>query len=73
MKVKHKNALRLQGKSNNPSRAVIIFTDLINKRKKILNELYNGVDKNELHFEYVGPTKNVNFNEYMDSKELLIN
>ena len=25
---------------------------------------------NKLHFEYVGPTKDVNFYEYYDSKEL---
>ena len=29
-------------------------------------ELYNSVDYNNLNFEYVGPTKNVSFYEYMD-------
>ena len=28
------------------------------------------VDKNKLYFEYVGPTKDVSFYEYMNSKEL---
>ena len=28
------------------------------------------VDKNKLYFEYVGPTKDVRFCEYMNSKEL---
>ena len=28
------------------------------------------VDKNKLYFEYVGPTKDVRFYEYMNSKEL---
>ena len=28
------------------------------------------VDYNNLKFEYVGPDKDVSFNEYMDSKEL---
>ena len=35
-----------------------------------MNELYESVDKNKLYFEYVGPTKDVSFYEYMDSKEL---
>ena len=34
-----------------------------------MNELYERVDKNKLYFEYVGPTKDVGFYEYMDSKE----
>ena len=33
-------------------------------------ELYDSVDYNNLKFEYVGPTKDVSFHEYMDSKEL---
>ena len=59
-----------EDKSNNHSRATNIFNDLINKRKKIRNELYEGVDYNNLKFEYVGPTKYVSFYEYKDSKEL---
>ena len=35
-----------------------------------MNKLYNSVDYNNLHFEYVGPTKDVSFYRYMDSKEL---
>ena len=35
-----------------------------------MSELYDSVDYNNLNFEYVGPTKNVSFYEYMDSKEL---
>ena len=35
-----------------------------------MNELYNDVDMNKLYFRYVGPTKHVNFYEYMDSKKL---
>ena len=53
-------------------RATIIFNNLINKIKKIMSELYDSVDKNELYFEYEGPTKDVSFYEYMNSKELLI-
>ena len=60
----------IEDKSNNQSRATNIFNDLINKRKKIRNELYEGVDYNNLKFEYVGPTKDVSFYEYKDSKEL---
>ena len=35
-----------------------------------MNELYESADKNKLYFEYVGPTKDVSFYEYYDSKEL---
>ena len=35
-----------------------------------MNELYESIDYNNLKFEYVGPTKDVSFNEYKDSKEL---
>ena len=55
---------------NNQSRATIIFNDLINKRKELMSELYDSVDYNNLNFEYVGPTKDVSFYEYKDSKEL---
>ena len=58
----------IKGKSNNQSRATVIFNDLI-KIKRIMNELYESVNMNKLYFEYVGPTKNVTFYEYMDSKE----
>ena len=60
----------IEDKSNNQSRATIIFNDLINKRKELMNKLYDSVDYNNLKFEYVGPTKDVSFYEYMDSKEL---
>ena len=59
-----------EDKSNNKSKATIIFNDLINKRKKIMSELYDSVDYNSLKFEYVGPTKDVKFYEYKNSKEL---
>ena len=60
----------IEDKSSNQSNATIIFNDLINKRKKIMSELHDSVDYNNLKFEYVGPTKDVSFYEYMDSKEL---
>ena len=47
----------IEGRSNNQSRAIIIFNDLINKRKTIRNKLYNCVHKNKLYFEYVDLTK----------------
>ena len=50
--------------------AANMFTDLIKKRKSIMNELYKSVDKNRLYFKYVGPTKAVSFYEHYDSKEL---
>ena len=35
-----------------------------------MSELHDNVDYNNLKFEYVGPTKDVSFFEYKDSKEL---
>ena len=35
-----------------------------------MSELYGSADYNKLNFEYVGPTKDVSFYEYRDSKEL---
>ena len=60
----------IEDKSNNQSKATIIFNDLIIKRKNIMSELYDSVDYNNLKFEYVAPTKDVGFYEYKDSKEL---
>ena len=56
--------------SNNQLRAAIIFNDLINKRKELMSELYDSVDHINLKFEYIGPSKEVSFYEYMNSKEL---
>ena len=58
----------IEDKSNNQSNATIIFNDLINKRKKIMSELYDSADYKKLTFEYVGSTKDVSFYEYIDSK-----
>ena len=60
----------IEDKSNNQSKAAIIFDNLINKRKEIMSELHDSVDYNNLKSEYVGPTKDASFYEYMDSKEL---
>ena len=60
----------IENKSNNQSKAATIFNELISKRKELMNKLYDSVDYNNLKFEYVGPTKDVNFYEYRDSKEL---
>ena len=60
----------IEDKSNNQSKATIIFNELINKRKELMSELYDSVDYNNLKFEYVGLTKDVSFYEYKDSKEL---
>ena len=35
-----------------------------------MNELYDSFDYDNLKLEYVDPTKDANFYEYMDSKEL---
>ena len=59
----------IEDKSNNQSKATIIFNDLISKRKKIMSELYDSIDYNNLQFEYIGATKDVSFYEHKDSKE----
>ena len=59
-----------EDKSNNQSKATIIFNELINKRKGLMKELYDCVDYKNLKFDFVGPTKDVSFYEYRDSKEL---
>ena len=60
----------IEDKSNNQSKATAIFNDLINKRKKIISELYDSIDYNNLKFEYVVPQKDVSFYEYKDSTGL---
>ena len=35
-----------------------------------MGELYDGIDFNNLKFDYVGTTKDVSSYEYMNSKEL---
>ena len=63
-------AKAIEDKSNNKSKATIIFNELINERKKIMIELYDSVDYNNLKFGYVDLTKDVSFYEYKDFKEL---
>ena len=60
----------IEDKSTSQSKAAIIFSDLISKRKRIMTELYDSVDYNNLNFEYVGPTEIISFYGYMNSKEL---
>ena len=56
---------------NDQSKTSKIFNDLIEKkRKKILNKLYEDVAMNKLYFKCKGSTKDVNFNEYHDSRQL---
>ena len=59
----NKQTKATEGKSDNQSVATNIFNDLIKKRKIIINELYESVDKNKLYFEYVSNTKDVSFYE----------
>ena len=51
----------IEDKSNNQSKAAIIFDNLINKGKEIMSELHDSVDYNNLKLEYVGPSKDVSF------------
>ena len=60
----------IEDKSHNQPKPTIIFNYLIEKRKKIMSELHDNVDYNNLKFEYVDPTKDVSCFEYKDSKEL---
>ena len=60
----------IENKSNNKSKAASIFDSLINKRKRLMKELFDNVDHNNSKFEFVGPTKDVSFYGYRDSKEL---
>ena len=53
---------------NSLPRSAVIF-NYLRERKKIMSELYDSVDQNNLNFEYVSPTKSVSFYGYMDSKE----
>ena len=70
-KLKQKEEARpIEDKPNNQSRAAIIFNVLINKRKELMNKLYDSVDYNNLKFEYVGRSKDVSFYEYRNWKEL---
>ena len=55
---------------NDQSKTSEIFADLIEKRKNIMNELYENVDMNKLYFKYEVPTKDVDFNKYYDYKQL---
>ena len=48
--LKPKEQKAIKDKSNNLSRATIIFHDLISKRKNIMSELYDSVDMNQLEF-----------------------
>ena len=68
-KLKPKEQTKPNEDKCNESKATIIFDDFINKRKKIMSELYDSVDYNKLKVEDIGPTKDVIFHEYMDSKE----
>ena len=60
----------IDDKSNNQSKAAIIFNKFINERKDLMKELYDCDDYNNLKFQFVGPTKDVSFYEYGDSKQL---
>ena len=65
-----KQTKTIEDKSNNQPKSTTIFNKLINKRKKIMSELYDRVDYNNLKFEYVSKNKDVSLYEHMDSKEL---
>ena len=69
-KLKPEETKPIEDSPNNQSRATIIFNDLISKRKELISKLHDSVDYNNSNFEYVGPTKDVSFYDYRDSREL---
>ena len=68
-KLKTKETKPLEDKPNNQLKAPTIFNDLINKRKELMNKLYDSVDYNNLKFKYIGSTEDLSFYGYMNSKE----
>ena len=50
LKLKEQTKL-IEDKSNNPTKSVITFDDLINNRKELMWELYDSVDYNDLKFK----------------------
>ena len=61
----------IQDKPNNQSRAAVMFSDLIKKRKKLTSKLHDSVVYSNLNFKYVDPKNNdVSFYEHRDSKQL---
>ena len=70
-KLKSKEIKPIEGIPNNQSKARIIFNELINKRKELMDKSYDSVDYNNLKFEYVSRAKDVSFYGFRDSKELL--
>ena len=58
LKPKEKTKL-IEDNSNNQSKSTILFDDIINKRKKIMQELHGSVDYND----YVVPATDVSFYE----------
>ena len=69
-KLKPKEIKPIEDRPNNRLKNATIFNELISKRKELMNKLYDSVDYNNLKFEYVGPTEDVSFCEYKNSKEL---
>ena len=68
--MKTKEIKPIEDKPNNQLKAATIFNELISKRKELMNKFYDSVDYNNIKFEYVGPTEDVRFYEYKNSKEL---
>ena len=64
----NKETKLIESKPNNQSKAAIIFNELISKGKGLMKELCDRVDYDNLKFDFVGPTKDVSFYEYRDSK-----
>ena len=60
-KLRPKETKPIEGTPNNQSKAATIFNELINKRKELMNQLYDSTDYNNLKFQYVSRAKDVSF------------
>ena len=50
------------------SQKLQLYLVILSAKEKKMSKLYDSVDYNNLKFGYIGPTKEVSFYKYMDSK-----
>ena len=61
-----------EDKSNNQSKAGTMFNKLVNGRKDLMKELHGSTSYNNLKFDFIGPTKDVNFMSVEILKNFLV-
>ena len=62
----------IEDKSNNQSKAETMFNKLVNGRKDLMKELHGSTSYNNLKFDFIGPTKDVNFMSVEILKNFLV-